>query len=108
MAAPDTDTRSGPVRLGRIGDHIARSRSPDLHRIAGDLCGIRVTYDLFIPQAMGRSFEDVFAACGREGMRGVNITYPYKERAAALVAVEEPGIRRIGSVNTVLFDHADG
>ena len=41
------------------------------------------------------------------GYRGINVTYPYKERAAKKVAINDPLVRAIGAVNTVLFE-ADG
>jgi shikimate dehydrogenase len=94
----------GPIRLGLIGDNISRSRSPELHRLAGRLSGLQVGYDLFIPREMGRDFDAVFEFCRESGLRGVNITYPYKELAAAKVRVDDPLTRRIGSVNTVLFE----
>ena len=93
------------VRLGLIGDNIARSRSPDLHRLAGQLCGIDVTYDLFIPKDLGADFETVLGRCRAEGLRGVNVTYPYKERVMAAVAAADPLIRRIGSANTLVFEN---
>ena len=48
-------------------------------------------------------FETVLAGCGQDGRRGVNVTFPYKERAAATVPVDDAAVRRIGAVNTVLF-----
>lgn len=98
------------VRLGLIGDNIRRSRSPDLHRLAGQLNGLDVSYDLFIPRDMGKDFDAVFETCRASGLRGVNVTYPYKEQAAALATVNDPLTRSIGAVNTVLFEggHAFG
>ena len=37
------------IRLGLIGDNIRESRSPDLHRLAGAMTGLDVSYDLLIP-----------------------------------------------------------
>ncbi|TYO85360.1 shikimate dehydrogenase family protein [Oceanicella actignis] len=92
------------LKLGLIGDNIARSRSPLLHRLAGEQHGLRVQYDRLIPRDLGEDFDAVFARCARGGYRGVNVTYPYKERAAAKVIVEDPLVRAIGAVNTVLFE----
>lgn len=92
------------VRLGLIGDNISRSQSPRLHRLAGKLCGLDVTYDRLIPGDMGLSFDAVFERCAREGFRGINITYPYKEKAIAKVRIDDPLVRAIGAVNTVLFE----
>lgn len=97
---------SAPLRLGLIGDNILESRSPELHRIAGRLSGLELTYDLLIPARLRKDFDAVFDECRAKGMRGLNITYPYKERALARVARADPFIRALGSVNTVLFDPA--
>lgn len=91
------------VRLGLIGDNIRASRSPALHRHCGALTGLDVSYDLFIPPALGRSFEQILAAMLDQGFAGTNVTLPYKERAARLARVDEPNIARIGAVNTVRF-----
>ncbi|MCA0873027.1 shikimate dehydrogenase [Seohaeicola saemankumensis] len=95
------------LKLGLIGDNIARSRSPLLHRLAGDQNGIAVTYDRLVPRERGQSPEQVFDECSKAGYRGINITYPYKERIADLVHIDDPLARAMGAVNTVIFD-ADG
>jgi shikimate dehydrogenase len=92
------------IKLGLIGDNIARSKSPLLHRLAGAQNGRAVQYDRLIPQDMGQDFDTVFAACAGQGYRGINVTYPYKERAATKVAIDDPLVRAIGAVNTVLFE----
>ncbi|TNF21380.1 MAG: shikimate dehydrogenase [Rhodobacteraceae bacterium] len=95
------------VKLGLIGDNIARSKSPRLHRTAGTLTGQEVTYDRLIPKDMGKTFDEVFAEARAGGYRGINVTYPYKELVTAKVTVADPLVRAIGAVNTVVFD-ADG
>lgn len=92
-----------PIKLGLIGDNIAASSSPALHRIAGRLSGRTVTYDLLRPADRGASFEEVLAWAETAGFRGVNVTYPYKERVVAHVDVPDPAVRAIGACNTVLF-----
>jgi shikimate dehydrogenase len=91
------------LRLGLIGDNIRRSRSPLLHRLAGELSGIEVSYEALIPADLGRDFDSVFEACRTGGFRGINITYPYKEEVFARLAVEDPRVRAIGACNTVVF-----
>lgn len=90
--------------LGLIGDNIMRSRSPDLHRFAGELSGLRVSYDLLVPPDLGLDFDVVFERARNSGMRGLNITYPYKELVIERLEIEDPHIGRIGSVNTVVFE----
>ncbi|MBT9246176.1 shikimate dehydrogenase (plasmid) [Gemmobacter fulvus] len=96
--------RPTPIRLGLIGDNIAKSQSPRLHRLAGAQNGRRVTYDQLVPAELGKDFDALFADVAAADYRGVNVTYPYKERAAAKVIVEDPLVRAIGAVNTVVFD----
>lgn len=98
-----TDT----LKLGLIGDNIARSRSPLLHRLAGEQNGVAVTYDRLVPKDLGLTFDEVFSSCASAGYRGINVTYPYKEIAAGKVQVDDPLVRAVGAVNTVIFA-ADG
>ncbi|WP_300441177.1 shikimate dehydrogenase [uncultured Mameliella sp.] len=92
------------LKLGLIGDNIVRSRSPLLHRLAGQQNGMNVQYDRLIPKDMGEDFDTVFDQSARRGYRGINVTYPYKERAFQKVAVSDPLVRAIGAVNTVIFE----
>ena len=97
------------IRLGLIGVGIERSRAPELHRIAGELCGIAVTYDLFsLKSGLPADFDSALAACRSRGYRGVNVTHPFKERAAQVVESAPEQVRRLGAVNTVRFDSAPG
>ena len=91
------------VRLGLIGDHIAASRAPRLYAIAGRMRGVETTYDLLVPAELGVGFDVLFERCAAGAYHGLNITYPYKERAAASVAIESPLVRSIGAVNTIVF-----
>ena len=98
------------IRLGLIGDNIARSKSPLLHVEAGRLCGLDVSYERLVPANMGLPFEAVFERCRDGGFRGINVTYPYKARVVPLVRIDGPEVSRIGACNTVLFsgDRAEG
>lgn len=92
------------IKLGLIGDNINRSKSPRLHKTAGQLTDLNVTYDRLIPNDMGMSFDEVFEQARLGGFRGVNVTYPYKETVTSSVTVADPFVRAIGAVNTVVFD----
>ena len=92
-----------PIRLGLIGDNIARSQSPRLHVEAGWLCGLEVTYERLIPRDLGLGFDEVFERCLDEGFRGINVTYPYKEEVVARLTVPDPTTAIIHACNTVLF-----
>jgi shikimate dehydrogenase len=92
------------IRLGLIGDNISRSQSPRLHVLAGRLCGLNVSYERLIPADRGEDFETVFNDCLREDFRGINITYPYKEKVVSLLKVRDAATAAIGACNTVVFD----
>ncbi|MGP3698517.1 shikimate dehydrogenase family protein [Rhodobacter sp. NSM] len=96
-------TAEEPIRLGLIGDNIAASSAPRLHRLAGELAGLPVRYDRLVPKVEGLDFESLFHRCAERGYRGLNITYPYKERVLRLVKFAEPALQAIGAVNTVRF-----
>lgn len=92
------------VRLGLVGDNIAASQAPRLHARAGALLGVEVRYDLLVPAEFGLGFDALFDWCAGGRYRGVNVTHPYKERAAARVELENPLVRAIGAVNLVRFE----
>ena len=99
MTGPARD----PLQLGLIGGNIAASRAPRLHRLAGEQAGRSVRYDLLVPDAVGVPFPQLLTDCADQSYRGVNVTYPYKEAAAKLVRIEDPLVRAIAAVNTVVF-----
>ncbi|TGN68733.1 shikimate dehydrogenase [Paracoccus liaowanqingii] len=97
-------TMSDTILLGLIGDNIAASQSPRLHRLAGAQNGRRVRYDSLIPAIEGLEFDALFARCASGGYRGINVTYPYKEIVADRLRIDDPLVKAIGACNTVLFD----
>ena len=92
------------IRLGLIGDNIKPSQAPRLHREAGRLAGLAVSYELLIPAEIGKGFDLLFDDCRESGMRGLNITYPYKQIAVARAKIDDPLVRRLGAINTVIFE----
>ena len=97
-------TSTPHIRLGLIGDNIQRSKSPLLHRLAGEMCGLDVRYDILIPADMGMTFDEAFESCRTGGYRGINVTYPYKETVVTSVRIDDPRAAAIGACNTVLFE----
>jgi len=92
------------LKLGLIGDNIAASRAPDLHQIAGRLNNMDVQYDRLIPKEMNQTFDQIFKSCPYNGYQALNITYPYKEYVTPKVEIDDPMVRAIAAVNTVVFD----
>lgn len=100
-------TRAKTTQLGLIGDNIADSKSPRLHELAGRLLGRPTAYDRLVPKTLGLDFDEVFDQAQADGYRGLNITYPYKERVVAKLRIDQPQVARLGACNTVIFE-ADG
>lgn len=96
-------TMTDTILLGLIGDNIAASQSPRLHRLAGAQNGRAVRYDSLIPRVEGLEFDALFARCAAGGYRGINVTYPYKEVVADRLRIDDPLVAAIGACNTVLF-----
>jgi shikimate dehydrogenase len=91
------------LRLGLIGGNITQSRAPALQITCGLCVGRNVSYDLIIPDERGLSFDEALSYCRDAGFDGVNVTYPYKERAAALIEAGDPVLNDMGAANTVCF-----
>jgi hypothetical protein len=94
--------RNEPIRLGLIGDNIAASQSPKLHRLAGRKVRRIVSYDQIVPRHL--DFEGTFALCVAGCYRGGNVSYPYKELVTAKVRIDDPLVRAMGAVNTEVFE----
>ena len=92
------------IRLGLIGDNIRLSRAPKLHREAGRLTGLDISYELLVPAELGKAFDRLFDDSRAAGMSGLNITYPYKQVAVAKVEIDDPLVHRLGAINTVVFE----
>lgn len=93
---------NGAVRLAVLGDPLAFTRSPELHRaglaalgIAGDSRALRTPKD-----QLATRLRDL----AEEGVRGVNLTHPLKECVLPLLERVSDGARRARSVNTVGLD----
>lgn len=99
---PGGDTAPGVIRLGVLGDPIAHTLSPVLHRAALESLGLEGESTAFPTprEALAGRLRELAA----RGFRGVNLTHPLKEEALGrLERVSEPA-RRSRSVNTVSFD----
>ena len=96
-------TAQRTLRLGLIGGNITQSRAPALQITCGLSVGRNVSYDLIIPDERGLTFDAALTFCRDAGYDGVNVTYPYKEQAAARAGAGDPVLRDMGAANTVCF-----
>ena len=89
-----------------IGDPIAQSKSPTIHKFWLGKLGIDADYRAFHVTAEG--LADYFAARRSDpDWRGCNVTMPHKQAAMALVDDLDPLAARVAAVNTVVpgLDH---
>lgn len=92
------------VRLAVLGDPLAYTRSPDLHRAAGAALGIDVeSHALRTPVA---GLPARLAELAAQGFVGCNVTHPLKEAARDAVARASLAAERARSVNTIAFQEA--
>ncbi|UJF23881.1 shikimate dehydrogenase [Suttonella sp. R2A3] len=82
-----------------IGNPVAHSRSPDLHHGFAQTCGIPLHYEKILAEE--DDFAHVVQAFFASGGRGLNITVPFKQRAAELADHCSEEVRLSGAANTL-------
>jgi len=93
------------IKLGLIGQSIAKSRSPSLHIMLGEIHGHAVSYELHEPRDAGpEAFAQTLARLRDEGYRGCNVTFPYKQLAVSHADRVNEAVRLVGSTNTLVLD----
>ena len=94
------------MRAEVIGDPIAQSKSPAIHRFWIDRLGIEARYDAVrVTDAELASY--IAARRADPEWRGCNVTMPHKQAVIPLLDRLDPLAARIGAVNTVIRD-SDG
>lgn len=86
---------------GVIGYPIRHSLSPVFQNEAIKYFSINAVYVAF--EVKPEDFERAFLGLKALGVKGVNITLPYKEKALELVDFLDPHAKAIGSLNTIKF-----
>jgi len=93
----------GPERsVGLIGTTISRSLSPAMHNAAFAAYGLPDRYGLW--SVTEAELPARITALRASGMRGANVTIPYKSRVLPLVDElgHEPDVQALGAVNTIV------
>jgi shikimate dehydrogenase len=85
-----------------IGNPIAHSKSPQIHAAFALQTGQDLVYEHCLAPLDG--FAATVAALAAAGVKGANVTVPFKLEAAALATVLTPRARAAGAVNTLHFD----
>ena len=91
-----------PARLAVFGDPVAHSRSPQLHNPALAACGIDAQYIRL--HVRPHEFSEALKLCRAAGFFGINCTIPHKFAALRAVGHVDLLARRLGAVNTVVFN----
>ena len=88
-----------------IGNPIAHSRSPWIHARFAELTGQHLAYERVLAPEGGfaRTLADLVA----RGLRGCNVTVPFKHDAAMAASTLSDRARLAGAANTLVL-HADG
>lgn len=91
--------KAGEYRLGLVGWPLEHTLSPAIHEEFFRSTGLRGEYGAF-PVRPGR-LEESLAELFGSGMNGLNVTFPYKVRSAALCDELKGDALRLGAVNTL-------
>lgn len=88
------------MKFGLLGRVLGHSLSPQIHQAVFRALGTRDTYGL-----LEREPEEVvsFVRDNPEGLRGSNVTIPYKETVIPYLTAIAPEAAKIGAVNTLSF-----
>lgn len=89
-----------------LGNPVEHSKSPWIHARFAQLTGQPVRYGKRLIALDG--FAAAIAALRAEGVRGCNITVPFKFEAAALVDQQTPRAALAQACNTLRFEGGDG
>jgi len=93
-------------RYAVVGNPVAHSLSPRIHSRFAEQTGHPLRYDAVLVE-----HGDFVAAVERlraDGVRGLNVTVPFKQEAWALAAQRSPRAERAGAVNTLVLDAPEG
>src|SRR6056300_1124936 len=92
------------IKLGLIGHNITNSQAPDIHQRLGSLFGISIRYELFdIKDKEENYFYSLLKELKTKDFKGVNITFPFKEKAINYADQVNDGASYVKSANTLIF-----
>jgi shikimate dehydrogenase len=91
-----------PDKYAVVGNPIAHSKSPEIHRLFAQQTHQSITYERL--EAPLDGFEEFALGLREAGYRGLNVTIPFKLDAAKLADRLTPRARLAGAVNTLKVD----
>lgn len=96
---------TGTVQCFVVGSPIGHSRSPLIHRLFAEQCGIALRYEK--REVAPGTLAAAVAVFRQMGARGINVTVPLKEEACGLATALTVRARTAGAANVLSFN-ADG
>lgn len=91
--------RMSPKKLGVIGNPVAHSLSPDIHRVFYRDTGINAVYRRYMPTA--ETLPKYVEYFKNREFTGFNVTVPFKQEIIKYLDYVHPSAQKINSVNTV-------
>jgi len=88
-------------RFAVVGHPVAHSKSPQIHRAFASQCGLKIEYEAI--QLDRGGFVQGIRNLQAGGLKGLNVTLPFKEEARALSDDLSDRARIAAAVNTFLF-----
>lgn len=88
------------LRFAVLGDPIAHSRSPDMHRAAYAALGLPHVYEAL--RVSGDELLGAVQALRSNTFAGLNVTVPHKRRVLSFVDTVAPSARAVGAANTLV------
>jgi shikimate dehydrogenase len=92
-------------RYAVVGNPVAHSRSPDIHRLFARATGQSISYEKL--EAPLDGFEEFALGLRDNGYLGLNVTVPFKLDAGKMADVLTARARLAGAVNTLKFEGDD-
>jgi shikimate dehydrogenase len=84
-----------------VGNPVAHSKSPVIHQTFARQCGLNISYQAIRIETGG--FAEALVKLRLAGIKGLNVTVPFKGDAWANADVLTDRARRAGAVNTLWF-----
>ena len=84
-----------------LGNPIAHSKSPLIHAMFAEQTGQHLTYDALLVEL--DAFAETLKRLQAEGVKGVNVTVPFKQEAWQAMSLLSERAKHAKAVNTIVF-----